>query len=73
MQSKVTEQIPLDPSTNKTGDVWHIFLEGEFKDILYGYKFDGKFCPEEGYYFDNSRVLLDPYAKVVGICFIFHC
>ncbi|XP_020265322.1 isoamylase 1, chloroplastic isoform X2 [Asparagus officinalis] len=65
LKNIVTEEIPLDPLINKTGYVWHIFLEGELKDMLYGYKFDGKFCPEEGHYFDKSRVLLDPYAKAV--------
>ncbi|XP_043712681.1 isoamylase 1, chloroplastic isoform X4 [Telopea speciosissima] len=64
-QNRVTEQISLDPLSNKTGDVWHVFLKGNFEDMLYGYKFDGKFSPEEGHYFDPSRIVLDPYAKAV--------
>ncbi|CAN6452621.1 unnamed protein product [Victoria cruziana] len=64
-ENRITEQFPLDPVANKTGDVWHALLMGNFKDMLYGYKVDGKFCPEEGHYFDASRVLLDPYAKAV--------
>ncbi|MBA0841797.1 hypothetical protein Goarm_001659 [Gossypium armourianum] len=64
-QNRVTEQIPLDPLANKTGDVWHVFLKGNFKDMLYGYIFDGEFCPEIGHYYDSSRILLDPYAKAV--------
>ncbi|KAK4552054.1 hypothetical protein RGQ29_032209 [Quercus rubra] len=44
--NEVAEQISLDPLTNKTGDVWHVFLKGGFKDMLYGYKFDGKFSPD---------------------------
>ncbi|KAI9124532.1 hypothetical protein K1719_004454 [Acacia pycnantha] len=63
--NRVTEHIPLDPYINKTGDVWHVLLKGDFKDMLYGYKLDGKFLPEEGHYFDSSRILLDPYAKAV--------
>ncbi|KAI4352719.1 hypothetical protein L6164_006941 [Bauhinia variegata] len=63
--NRVTEQIPLDPIINKTGDVWHVLLRGDFKDMLYGYTIDGKFSPEEGLYFDSSRILLDPYAKAV--------
>ena len=59
-------QISLDPLTNKTGDVWHVFLKGDFKDMLYGYKFEGKFSPDEGLYYDSSRILLDPCAKVSG-------
>nr|BAW33106.1 isoamylase [Ipomoea batatas] len=64
-EKKVTEQIPLDPSINKTGDVWHVFLKGDFDNMLYGYSFDGKFAPEEGHYFDSARILLDPYAKAI--------
>lgn len=64
LQKRVTEQIFLDPLANKTGDVWHVFLKGDFENMLYGYKFDGKFCPEEGHYFDSSQIVLDPYAKV---------
>ncbi|XP_050375350.1 isoamylase 1, chloroplastic isoform X2 [Argentina anserina] len=62
-QDKVTEQIPLDAVNNKTGNVWHVFISGDVKDILYGYKFDGKFSPEEGHYYDASKIVLDPYAK----------
>ena len=81
LQNKVAEQISLDPLTNKPGNVWHVFQKGDFKDMLYGYKFDGKFSPDEGLYYDSSRILLDPYAKVSGLhelitllyllCFIF--
>lgn len=60
----MTESVPLDPLINKTGAVWHVFLKGDFTDMLYGYKFDGKFSPLEGQYYDPSRILLDPYAKV---------
>lgn len=40
--------------------------------MLYGYKFDGKFSPQEGLYYDYSRVLLDPYAKVSASSFSFN-
>ncbi|KFK36885.1 hypothetical protein AALP_AA4G184500 [Arabis alpina] len=63
--NKVTEEIQLDPSRNRTGHVWHVFLKGDFKDMLYGYRFDGNFSPEEGNYFDSSNILLDPYAKAI--------
>ncbi|KAL8191569.1 hypothetical protein R6Q57_028300 [Mikania cordata] len=64
-EKRITEEIPLDQLTNKTGDVWHVFVKGDFTDMLYGYKFDGEFCPEEGHYYDSSQILLDPYAKAV--------
>ena len=68
MQNRVTEQIPLDPLTNKTGDIWHVFLKGNFDDMLYAYKFEGSMSPQDGHYYDSSRLLLDPYAKVSGLC-----
>lgn len=64
LQKRVTEQISLNPLTNKTGDVWHVFLTGDFENMVYGYKFDGEFSPEEGHYFNSSKILIDPYAKV---------
>lgn len=64
-ENRVTDQIALDPVTNKTGEVWHIFLKGDFEDMVYGYKFDGSFSPEDGHYFDSSKILIDPYAKAV--------
>lgn len=47
--------------------MWHVFLKGDFKDTLYGYKFEGKFSPEEGLYYDSSKIVLDPYAKVIDL------
>ncbi|KAK9697543.1 hypothetical protein RND81_08G044200 [Saponaria officinalis] len=64
-QNRVTEEIILDPLTNKTGDVWHVFLKGDFDNMLYGYKFDGPFSPDDGHYYDPSCIVLDPFAKAV--------
>ncbi|KAL1217815.1 Isoamylase 1 [Cardamine amara subsp. amara] len=64
-QNKVTEEIQLDPSRNRTGHVWHVFVKGNFKDMLYGYRFDGEFSPEDGHYYDSPNILLDPYAKAI--------
>ncbi|KNA19476.1 hypothetical protein SOVF_061290 [Spinacia oleracea] len=64
-QNIITEEISLDPLINKTGDIWHVFLKGNFDDMVYGYKFDGPYLPEKGHYYDSSRIILDPYAKAV--------
>eukprot|EP00271_Cylindrocystis_brebissonii_P014372 TRINITY_DN35711_c0_g1_i1.p1 TRINITY_DN35711_c0_g1~~TRINITY_DN35711_c0_g1_i1.p1 ORF type:complete len:914 (-),score=89.55 TRINITY_DN35711_c0_g1_i1:950-3463(-) len=61
----VSTEVPLHPILNRTGNVWHIFLPGLSKKLLYGYRVDGKYLPEEGLRFDASKVVLDPYAKVV--------
>lgn len=65
LQEKKVIEIFLDPATNRTGLIWHVLLKGDFKDMLYGYKFDGKFSPQEGQYYDSSKILLDPYAKAI--------
>ncbi|KAH9608201.1 hypothetical protein KSS87_006934 [Heliosperma pusillum] len=64
-KERVTEEIILDPLTNKTGDIWHVYVKGDFDNMLYGYKFDGPFLPEEGHYYNPSSILLDPFAKAV--------
>lgn len=73
MQKRVIEQISLDPFTNRTGDVWHVFLKGDFTDMLYGYKFDGDFSPQGGHYYDSSQLLVDPYAKVSSLPTLSFC
>lgn len=56
-------EIPLDPESNKTGDVWHIFIFDLPSACHYGYRADGPYDPLKGHYFDNRMILLDPYAK----------
>ena len=55
--------IDLDSQKNKTGDVWHIFLEGAKAGTLYLYKVDGDYNPPEGLRFNHNKYILDPYAK----------
>ncbi|KAM3209997.1 hypothetical protein ACQJBY_064194 [Aegilops geniculata] len=62
---RVTEEVSLDPLMNRTGNVWHVFIEGELHDMLYGYRFNGTFAPHCGHYLDISNVVVDPYAKAV--------
>src|SRR5262249_40899512 len=63
-------EIPLDPSGNKTGDVWHILVHGLPTDIRYGYRVDGPFAPRTGHRFNPRAILLDPYAPAIsdGYC-----
>lgn len=58
-------EIPLHPKVNKTGDVWHIFVEDLPGNYHYGYRIDGPYDPLKGYYFDNRTIVLDPFAKEV--------
>ncbi len=38
----------------------------DYENIEYGFRMDGPYDPANGYRFDRSKVLLDPYAKVIG-------
>lgn len=59
-------EIPF-PEEFRIGNVYAMMVFGLNIDTTeYGYRFDGKYEPEKGIYFDNSRVLLDPYAKSVS-------
>ncbi|XP_047954383.1 isoamylase 3, chloroplastic isoform X1 [Salvia hispanica] len=59
-------ELSLDSQINKTGDIWHICVEGlPRSNVLYGYRVDGHRDWREGHRFDNKNVLLDPYAKLV--------
>ena len=51
--------------TEKTENVWHIYLEGLKAGQLYGYRIDGPYAPEEGHYFNANKLLLDPYAREI--------
>ncbi|KAL5201712.1 hypothetical protein ABZP36_036066 [Zizania latifolia] len=57
----------LDCQRNKTGDIWHVSVEGlPAAGVLYGYRVDGPQGWDQGHRFDSSTVLLDPYAKLVS-------
>ncbi len=55
----------LDDQRNKTGDTWHIYIEGLTAGYYYGWRAGGPFDLELGHRFDNRRLLLDPYAKSI--------
>ena len=56
-------EICLDPELNKTGDIWHIFLNCGNETVIYGYRIDGTPDLSRGIIFSPATVLLDPYAK----------
>jgi len=64
-RSLLTE-IPLSAVQNKTGDVWHIYINALPKDTLYAYRMDGENTLENGNRFNPEILLLDPYAKSVA-------
>lgn len=59
-------ELPLDRRVNKTGDIWHIMVQGLPADFRYGYRLAGPYDPQgNGHQFDPKNILLDPYAKVL--------
>jgi glycogen operon protein len=45
--------------------IWHAKVRGVKAGQLYGYKVRGEYRPEWGLRFNDSKLLLDPYAKAV--------
>ncbi|MDU9049467.1 MAG: glycogen debranching protein GlgX [Candidatus Electrothrix sp. Rat3] len=58
-------EIPLDPKLHKTGDIWHIQVSGLPTYLRYGYKLSGPEERHRGLTYDDSLIMLDPYAKEV--------
>jgi len=63
---KPSHVFELDPRRNKTGDIWHIALEGVTCGQFYGYRVHGPYKPEEGKRFNPNKLLTDPYARAIS-------
>lgn len=59
------ELIGLDPEANRTGDIWHVWVQGIQPGQLYGYRVDGPYDPERGHRFNPHKLLIDPYATAI--------
>jgi len=64
-QTEPSHEFLLDPTINRTGDIWHIHVAGVGHEQLYLFRMDGPYKPEEGYRFNKNKPLLDPYAKAI--------
>ena len=60
-----SELIGLDPYANRTGNIWHVWVQGLKPGQLYGYRADGPYRPEEGHRFNPHKLLIDPYAEAI--------
>ncbi|MCR4299432.1 MAG: glycogen debranching protein GlgX, partial [Gallionella sp.] len=58
--------VDFDPARNRTGDVWHVWVEGIRPGQLYAYRVDGPYQPEEGHRFNFNKLLLDPFATAIS-------
>jgi len=50
----------------QTNQVWHGFLPDAAAGQIYGYRVYGPFDPAHGHRFNQHKVLLDPYAKLIA-------
>ena len=55
--------IPLPEHTDM---VWHGYLPDVQPGQLYGYRVHGPFAPHVGHRFNPNKLLVDPYARVLG-------
>ncbi|NBB72696.1 MAG: glycogen debranching protein GlgX [Bacteroidetes bacterium] len=60
-----TRRIELTPTDHRTGDTWHVWVEGITSGQLYGYRVDGPYRPEDGHRFNPNKLLIDPYAAAI--------
>ncbi|HUK36045.1 MAG TPA: glycogen debranching protein GlgX [Vicinamibacterales bacterium] len=58
--------IILDAVRNKTGDIWHVWLEGIPPGQLYGFRVAGPYAPEDGHRFNPNALLIDPCARAIA-------
>ena len=59
--------ILLEPDKHRTYDYWHVFVPGVGPGQVYAYRAHGDSDPDQGFYFDAEKVLIDPYGISVAV------
>ena len=54
------------PLAWRTDRVWHAYLPDARPGMFYGYRVFGPWDPARGHRFNPAKVLLDPYARIIG-------
>jgi glycogen debranching enzyme len=54
------------------GDYWTATCRGNLSGARYGYRAEGTRAPEQGHWFDASKLLVDPYAIALDKRFVQH-
>ncbi|MFW5799818.1 MAG: glycogen debranching protein GlgX, partial [Spirochaetota bacterium] len=67
--AKPYKEIEFNPEIHKTGDIWHLHIEGLKTGQAYLYRMDGEYNPKKGHRFNPNVYLLDPYAKSLSCNF----
>jgi isoamylase len=52
--------------SERTGNIWHVFLTDIKPGQLYGYRLKGPYEPQNGHRFNENKLLIDPYAKAIS-------
>ncbi|HXV23189.1 MAG TPA: glycogen debranching protein GlgX [Alphaproteobacteria bacterium] len=58
-------EVDLDPAVHKTGDVWHVLIDGIGWGQGYAFRVHGPWAPTQGHRFNPRASLLDPYSLAV--------
>jgi pullulanase/glycogen debranching enzyme len=67
-----TNVIELSPRENRTGDIWHVQVDGIGPGQYYLYRVFGPYEPDKGHRYNPNKLLLDPYTKAVTGAFIWN-
>lgn len=55
------------PKEFRIGNVYcMVVFDLDYENVEYGYRMDGPNNFRKGHWFDSSKILLDPYAKIIG-------
>ncbi len=52
--------------TERTHQIWHVYLPDAKPGQLYGYRVTGPYDPRNGHRFNPFKLLIDPYAKAIA-------
>lgn len=55
------------PDNYRVGNVFAmIVFDLDYENIEYGFRIDGRYEPEKGYIYDRTKILSDPYARLMS-------
>ncbi|MEX0715580.1 MAG: glycogen debranching protein GlgX [Planctomycetaceae bacterium] len=63
LAEREAHRIPLPEQTDL---VWHGYLPDIGPGQLYGFRVHGPYAPAQGHRFNPHKIVLDPYAKLIG-------
>src|SRR5260370_16458127 len=55
------------PAEFRIGNVFSmVVFDLDYESTEYGYRMEGPYNPKEGHRFDQTKILMDPYARAIG-------